>query len=78
MIQDWNREDLQGLIFTFRNSDTPYTTFHNTEKNFMFLNLYNYLAYDFDELDIVGLKFYEDEEDEDFHGVKVIGRLNVE
>lgn len=78
MIQDWNREDLQGLIFTFCNSDTPYTTFHNTKEDFMFLNLYNYLAYDFDELDIVGLKFYEDEEDEDFHGVKVIGRLNVE
>lgn len=74
MIRDWNRENLQGQVFHFKASLRPFTTIV-TEDNFYFLNLENYNAYNLYELDSEGLQFYRKENDEDFMGVDVMGRL---
>lgn len=75
MIKDWNREDLQGQVFHFENSLRPFTAVKNCAWDNFFLDLNEGTVYSFDELEIEGLHFYEKEDDEDFMGVKIAGRV---
>lgn len=76
MIKDWNREDLQGQIFHFKNSLRPFTAVNNCAWDNLFLDLNEGIVYSFYELlEVEGLRFYEKEDDEDFMGVKIAGHV---
>lgn len=76
MIKDWNREDLQGQVFHFKNSLRPFTTVKNSAFDYFFLDLNEGIFYSLYELlEYEGLRFYEKENDEDFMGVKIAGRV---
>lgn len=75
MIRDWNREYLTGKVFHFQNSLRPFTEVHNSTDERYFLDLDKGELYTFEELDYDGLFFYDDDEDDDFMGVKVDGHV---
>ena len=76
MIKDWNREDLQGQVFHFKNSLRPFTAIKDGAWDNYFLDLNEGIFYTLYELlEAEGLRFYEKEDDEDFMGVKVAGRI---
>ena len=75
MIKDWNRENLNGKIFHFKNSLRPFIDVSNkiTHCDFYFLDLNEKIFYSFDELEDEGLEFYTKDDDPDFKGVDVCG-----
>lgn len=76
MIVDWNREDLRGQVFHFKNSLRPFMAVKNCAWENFFLDLNEGIFYTLYELlEVEGLRFYEKEDDEDFMGVDVVGRL---
>lgn len=76
MIRDWNREDLHGQVFHFKNSLRPFIAVKNCGWDNFFLDLNEGIFYSLYELlEIEGLCFYEEEGDEDFMGVKIAGRV---
>ena len=76
MIKDWNRENLQGQVFHFQNSLRPFIAVKSCEWINFFLDLNEGIFYSLYELlEVEGLRFYEKEDDEDFMGVNVVGRL---
>lgn len=73
MIKDWNRNEVnEGEVFHFKNSLEPFIYLDAHE---MFLDIHTWLLYDFEELDRNGYAFYRLEEDEDFYGVEIDGRI---
>lgn len=74
MIVDWNKKDLRGQVFHFKNSLRPFIEVR-TVNDFGFLDLNDFALYELDELKSEGLFFFEKEYDEDFRGVDVVGRL---
>ena len=74
MIRDWNRENLTGKVFHFQNSLRPFTEVYNTCDERYFLDLNESKIYSFEEL-YDELSFYDDDEDDDFMGVKVDGHV---
>lgn len=76
MIKDWNREDLQGQVFHFQNSLRPFIAIKDNAWKNSFLDLNEGISYTLYELlEIEGLRFYEEEDNEDFMDVDVVGRL---
>ena len=76
MIRDWNREDLQGQVFHFKNSLRPFTAVKNSVSEDFFLDLNEGIFYNFYELlEGEGLRYYENENDDDFIGVEVVGHV---
>lgn len=74
MIKDWNRENLTGKVFHFQNSLRPFTEVYNTCDERYFLDLNESKIYSFEEL-YNELSFYDDDEDDDFMGVKIDGHV---
>ena len=74
MIVDWNKKDLRGQVFHFKASLRPFIEVR-TINDFGFLDLNDFALYELDELKSEGLFFFEKENDEDFRGVDVVGRL---
>lgn len=74
MIKDWNRENLEGQVFHFKASLRPFIEVR-TINDFGFLDLNDFGVYELDELKSEGLFFFGKEDDEDFQGVDVVGRL---
>ena len=71
-IVDWNRGQAQGKVFHFKNSLRRFIAVdYNDEPISIFVDLDNFTAYNFDELEYEDLDFYRDEteEDLDFLGV---------
>lgn len=75
MIKDWNKENLTGQVFHFKNSLRPFTEIRNGSNDFFFLNLRESIFYTLDELENEGLFFYTDDNDDDFCGVDVVGSI---
>lgn len=76
MIVDWNRRKLEyGQVFHFQNSLRPFIGIRNTSGDALFLDIDKMIAYDFDELEYEGLEFYSKEDDDDFLGVELDGRI---
>lgn len=76
MVKDWNREDLQGKVFHFKNSLRPFIEIKDGAWDNFFLDLNEGIFYTLYELlEVEDLRFYEKEDGEDFMGVDVVGRL---
>lgn len=74
MIKDWNRENLEGQVFHFKASLRPFIEV-KTVNDIVFLDLNEFATYDLDDLESESLFFFDKEDDEDFRGVDVVGRL---
>lgn len=74
MVKDWNRENLEGQVFHFKASLRPFIEIRTTNE-FGFLDLNDFTIYELDDLKSEGLFFFEKEDDKDFEGVDVVGRL---
>ncbi len=74
MIKDWNRENLEGQVFHFKNSLRPFIEVYIPD-GYGFLDLNDFTIYELDQLNSEGLFFFRKENDEDFKGVDVVGRL---
>lgn len=74
MIKDWNRENLQGQVFHFKASLRPFIEI-NAPNGYGFLDLNDFTLYELDTLNSESLFFFDKEDDEDFQGVDVVGRL---
>lgn len=74
MIRDWNRENLKGQVFHFKASLRPFIEV-SLVNDFGFLDLNDFNIYELDDLKSEGLFFFKKEDDEDFKGVDVVGRL---
>lgn len=75
MIKDWNRENLTGKVFHFKNSLRPFICVENTAGDYYFLDVNESRFYSFKELDYEGLEFYRKEDDDDFMGVMIEGHI---
>ena len=74
MIKDLNRNEVKaGEVFYFQNSSEPfaYVNYPDCDFEMMFININSCRLYSFVDLDILGLKFYSKDDDDDFLGVKV-------
>ena len=75
MIKDWYKENLTGQVFHFKNSLRPFTEIRNGNNDFFFLDINEGMFYTLDELESESLFFYTDDNDDDFHGVEVVGSI---
>ena len=76
MLKDWNRREVnKGEVFYFKNSLRPFITIDNTAEDDLFLDINEMIVYSLDDLDYEKLYFYEKEDDEDFKGVKIAGKI---
>jgi len=81
IILDWNRHEIDaGDVFHFNHSLRPFILiFDYSSSEEKFLDIENYEAYSFEELEYQELYFYEDVyegvTDEDFKGVAYICKL---
>lgn len=77
MIKDLNRYKVnKGEIFHFQHSLRPFISIDDTGEDTYFLDINEcrfYTRYETEEIE--GLSFYTDEDDDDFMGVDVIGKL---
>ena len=81
MIKDLNRNEVKaGEVFHFQNSLEPfvYVDYPDCDFEMMFFNINSNRLYSFVDLDILGLKFYSKDDDEDFLGVEVDGKIKLE
>lgn len=75
MIRDWNRSQVLGqTVFHFKNSLRPFISVRVSNKD-VFIDIDAMEGYTIDELEYEGLEFYTKDDDEDFKGVDVDGRL---
>ena len=75
MLKDWNREEIKE-VFHFKNSLRPFICCRDIyHDEWLFIDLDTYEALTLDALDYEGLYFYEKEDDEDFKGVEIDGKL---
>lgn len=76
MIKDWNRNEVLGnTVFHFKNSLRPFVSVPTNNYDDIFIDINEWVAYTFDDLEFEGLNFYEKEDDEDFKGVEVAGTI---
>jgi len=76
MIKDWNRREVNlNEVFHFQHSLRPFIYFVDSYGFSYFLELDKGIAYDLNGLEYEGLFFYRKEEDEDFFGVEVDGKI---
>lgn len=76
MIADWNRNEVEKCqVVHFRNSLRPFVVVRDKEKNRLFLDLDTMEILSYEDLEYDGLRFYTLEEDEDFCGVQIDGRI---
>lgn len=78
-IKDWNRCELaNNEVFHFKNSLRPFIAIKTYECDSLFIDINEGIGYTIDDLEFEGLEFYRDEteEDDDFMGVEVDGKLN--
>ncbi len=75
MIIDWNRTTLEnGTVFHFKNSLRPFIDIEK-DGNYYFLDVNEIKLYTLGDLRREGLEFYKDEDDEDFSGVEIDGKI---
>ena len=74
MTVDWNRLNLEGYVFHFKASLRPFIEV-KTPNGYGFLDLNDFTLYELDTLESEGLFFFEKEDDEDFKGVMIDGRV---
>lgn len=77
VIKDWNRNEVKpGDVFHFKNSLRAFIEIYNNDTPF-FLNIDSWECYEADPntLECESLFFLEKEDDEDFLGVEVVGRI---
>ena len=76
-IVDWNMGEIgRNEVFHFKNSLRPFidiTDVYGDER--FFLDIDKGECYSFDALEYEGLFFYEDENNEDFMGVEIDGKI---
>ena len=77
IIKDWNRNEIgENEIFHFKNSLRPFIAVQNTYGEHLFLDFNEKMIYSFEALEYENLFFYTKEDDEDFMGVEVDGKLD--
>lgn len=75
MIVDWNKTTLEdGTVFHFKNSLRPFIDI-DKDGDYYFLDINEIKLYTLEDLRHEGLSFYEDENNEDFRGVKIDGKI---
>ena len=76
MLKNWNACKVgKGEVFHFKNSLRPFITFENSDGDYCFLDIDEMMCYEFKDLEHEGLKFYQLEENEDYMGVEVDGKI---
>ncbi len=76
MIKDWNRSEVFGpTVFHFKNSLRPFVFVQMDNFEDIFIDINEWVAYTFDDLEFEGLNFYTKEDDDVFKGVEVAGTL---
>lgn len=79
IIKNWNRRELnKNEVFHFKNSLRPFISIESYEGGCFFLDIDEGCFYPLDALEFEGLEFYKDEteEDLDFMGVEIDGKLD--
>ena len=75
-IIDINRYGISSMtMFHFQHSLRPFIMTYTTNDEPLFIDLTNSVAYNYDELENVDLYFYTKDDDEDYHGVEIIGDI---
>lgn len=76
MIKNWNSREVKPLkdVFHFKNSLRPFVTVESSSGNYLFIDINEGVAYDFNEV-YEDFTFYSKEEDEDFLGVEIDGTI---
>lgn len=75
-IVDWNIGEVgKNEVFHFKNSLRPFIEIHNVYHEDLFLDIDNGECYSFEALEYEGLFFYEDENNDDFMGVEIDGKI---
>lgn len=76
MIADWNRREVEkGQVVHFRNSLRPFISVEDGAGEHLFLDIDKMKLYSLEELESDGLYFYTLEEDDDFCGVQIDGKI---
>lgn len=76
MIADWNRGEVEkGQVIHFRSSLRPFICVEDRNGEHLFLDIDKMELHSWEELESDGLHFYTLEEDEDFCGVQVDGKI---
>ena len=77
MIKDWNRHEIgHNEVFHFKNSLAPFISVVNENGDQMFVNIQTGEVFSFEWVDVLGYyQFYEKEDDPDFLGVEVDGKI---
>lgn len=76
-IADWNMGEVGSKeIFHFKNSLRPFISVADVygDEGF-FLDIDKGECYSFDDLEYEGLEFYTDDNNDDFMGVEVVGKI---
>jgi len=77
IIKDWNRGEIkENEVFHFKNSLRPFITVQDTYGEHLFLDLNEKVIYSLDALEYDNLFFYDNEDDEDFMGVEIGGKVD--
>ena len=78
MLRDWNRNEVKPHeVFHFKNSLEPFIAIEDPDNPYgmVFLNINTNLLYTFDKLDCYDYSFYTKDDDDDFLGVKIDGKI---
>lgn len=78
-IKDWNHGELaKNEVFHFQHSLRPFIAVKSYEGECFFVDIDEGCCYHLDDLEFEGLEFYRDEteEDLDFMGVEIDGKLD--
>lgn len=78
MIVNWNKGEVKkGQVFHFKNSLRPFIDITSEAGgDILFLDINEWEIYGFYEIqEVEGLRFYENEGDEDYLGVEIDGKI---
>lgn len=77
IIKDWNRGEInENEVFHFKNSLRPFIAVQDTCEEHLFLDLDEKMIYSLEALEYENLSFYDKEDDEDFMGVEIDGKID--
>lgn len=77
IIKDWNRGEInENEVFHFKNSLRPFIAVQDTCGEHLFLDLDEKMIYSLEALEYENLSFYDKEDDEDFMGVEIDGKID--
>ena len=77
IIKDWNRGEInENEIFHFKNSLRPFISVQDAYGEYLFLDFDKKIVYSLEDLVYESLSFYKKEDDKEFMGVEIDGKLD--